>query len=213
MRKVMFSMLAAAAATALPSGAAATNGAPSVRQVYDAGRCIAERDRGTAIALLGSLPLEGGTADLSRLPAEVAGRCARGLTSAGALHLRGAIAQTLFFRDFGGFGTEPRRSARLVDLRLPVQDSPAGEREIELYRWSDCIVRNDPAHAEQLMSSPVGSLGEERAIGAMRDYMAACAPAGAQIAVLPSELRSVIAQSAYHSMYRYWTGRLGSVRE
>ena len=43
--------------------------------------------------------------------------------------------------------------------------------------------------------------------------MAACAPAGSQLSVLPLELRSLLAQSAYHSMYRYWTNQLDPVRD
>lgn len=212
MRKALFSLLAAGVALTLPAAAPANNGS-SLEDVYDAGRCMVERDRGAAVSLLGTLPITGGDADLSPLPSSVAERCARQLGPVSALHLRGAIAQALFLRDFGSFGVEPRRSTPMVNLNLPAQDSEGGDRLIDLYRWADCLVRNDGIHAERLLASPVGSRTEAQIIDAMRDYMAACAPSGSQLAVQPGELRSVLAQSAYQSMFRYWTGRLAPVND
>lgn len=212
MRKAIVSLLAAGAALALPAAASANNDS-SLEDVYDAGRCMVERDRHAAVGLLGTLPIDATQADLSDLPAGLAERCGRRLGSVTGLHLRGAIAQALFLRDFGSFGVEPRRSTPLVNLSLPVQDSPSGDRAIELYRWGDCLVRNDGIHVERLLASSIGSRTETQLIASMRDYMAACAPAGAQLAVHPGELRSVLAQSAYQSMYRYWTGRLEPVND
>ena len=57
MNKALFSLLAAGAALALPSAAAADNGT-SLRDVYDAGRCMVERDRHAAVSLLGTLPID-----------------------------------------------------------------------------------------------------------------------------------------------------------
>ena len=210
MRKAIVSLLAAGAALVLPAAASA-NG--SLEDVYDAGRCMVDRDRHAAVGLLGTLPIDSTPADLSALSPALAERCGRRLSSVTSLHLRGAIAQALFLRDFGSFGVEPRRSTPLVNLSLPMQDSPSGDRAIELYRWADCLVRNDGTHVERLLASQVGSRTETQLIASMRDYMAACAPAGAQLAVHPGELRSVLAQSAYQSMYRYWTGRLAPVND
>jgi hypothetical protein len=53
---------------------------------------------------------------------------------------------------------------------------------------------------------------EAAAIEGLRNYMAACMPAGSQIEVRLWELRSVIAQSAYHATYRYVTGQLNLAR-
>lgn len=212
MRKRIVSLLAAGAALLLPGAASADNG-DSLRDVYDAGRCMVERDRHAAVSLLGTLPIDASPANLSGLPAELADRCGRRLSSVTALHLRGAIAQALFLRDFGSFGVEPRRSTPMVNLALPMQDSTSGDRAVELYRWGDCLVRNDAIHVERLLASSVGSRTEAAMIDAMRGYMAACAPAGAQLAVQPGELRSVLAQSAYQSLYRYWTGQLAPVND
>ncbi|MDQ4086728.1 MAG: hypothetical protein M3177_01735 [Pseudomonadota bacterium] len=212
MKRAVCTLLAAGAAMATASPAAADNDGDAIARIYDAGRCIVTQDRGTAVSLLRTLPIDGDEADLSNLP-ERARRCASGLASADPLHLRGAIAQALFFRDFGGFGAEPRRSAPLVNLSLPTQDTPGTTRSVQLYKWADCVVRNDAPRAEALMSSGVGSRAEAAVIERMRDYMAACAPEGAQLAVLPAELRSLVAQSAYHSMYRYWTDQLAPVRD
>jgi len=204
-------MLAIGAATLVAGTALADSGGTSLRDVYDAGRCMVDRDRAAAVTLLQTLPLDGDAADLSSLPGAVAERCARGLESIAVLHLRGAIAQALFFRDFDGFGTEPRRSVPMANLDLPVQASPGGTPTADLYRWGDCLVRNDALRAERLLAAPVGSRNEAAAIERMRDYMAACTPRGAEFAVQPSELRSVLAQQAYHNMYRYWTDQLSSV--
>ncbi|HWT12129.1 MAG TPA: hypothetical protein VN231_05205 [Allosphingosinicella sp.] len=213
MKKAMYALLAAGAALAVSAPATADNGADSVREIYEAGRCMVDRDRASAVGFLQAVPVDSETTDLSQLPDSLVQRCADGMSSARTLLLRGAIAQALFFRDFGGFGLEPRRSAPLVNLDIPVQDSPEGSVRTELYRWADCVVRNDAPHTELLLASSVGSRNESAAIERMRAFMAACAPAGAQLAVQPSELRSLLAQSAYHSMYRYWTDQLTSVRD
>ncbi len=213
MRKAICSLLAATAAMAMPVPAAAEDNGDTGRAIFDAGRCMVDRDRHTAVGFLQAVPVDSENADLSLLPSNLVERCAEGLSGAKALTIRGAIAQALFFRDFGGFGLEPRRSAPLVNLDLPTQDSPEGSVRTELYRWSDCVVRNDAHHVERLLSSSVGSRGEEAAIERLRAFMAACAPAGSQLAVQATELRSLLAQSAYHSMYRYWTNQLHPVRD
>lgn len=212
MKKAFFALLAASAALTFSSPAAADNGRESIRDLYETGRCIVTRDRYAAVELLRSLPIDGDVADLSGL-SSTARRCAGSLTAADPLHLRGAIAQALFFRDFGGFGMEPRRSAPLVNLSLPTQDTPGETRSVQLYQWADCVVRNDAGRTERLLASSVGSRAEAAAIEGLRDYMAACAPSSARFAVQPSELRSLLAQSAYHSMYRYWTDQLAPVRD
>ena len=213
MRKIMFALLAAGAALALSGPAAADEGQPSLRQIYEAGRCIVDNDRRTAVSFLQSLPMDEGEADLSLLPDNLTRRCAQGWGTVDSLHFRGAIAQALFFRDFGGFGIEPPRSVPLVNLNIPAQSSPPGTGMTELYRWADCVVRNDIGHAERLLSSRVGSQNEAAAIESLRAYMSACVPEGQQLSVRPSDFRSLIAQSAYHSMYRYWTRQLDPVRD
>lgn len=212
MKKALLALAAASAALTISSPVAADTSGESLKNVYAAGRCMVTRDRHAAVGLLQDLPIDGDTTELTNLP-EAARRCASNLGSAEPLHLRGAIAQALFFRDFGGFGMEPRRSAPLVNLSLPTQDTPGATRSVQLYQWADCVVRNDAAHTERLLASTIGSRAETAAIDRLRDYMAACAPSGAQLAVQPSELRSLLAQSAYHSMYRYWTDQLSSVRD
>jgi len=213
MKRTIFAWLAAGAVLSLGSPASADQGSPTLRQIYEAGRCLVVTDRGMAVSLLQSLPMEEGDADLSQLPDRVARRCAPGLGNVASLHLRGAIAQALFFRDFRGFGEEPRRSAPLVNLNIPAQSSPPGTGMTELYRWADCVVRNDNSHSERLLSSTVGSRNEATAIDGLRAFMSACAPAGQQLSVRPSDLRSLVAQSAYASMYRYWTRQLAPVND
>lgn len=210
MRRFVVSLLAVGA-TLMPLAPAAAFRVATPSETFDAGRCIVVRNRDAALDLLRTLPNNADMADLTALPGGLSERCARGLTSADALHLRGAIVQEMYLRDFGGAGVEPRRSARLIDLALPVQDSAGGDRTTELFRLADCVVRNDGEHVDRFLASSVGSRIEANLIGAMRNYLAACAPATSQFAVRPADLRAVIAQSAYHSMYRYWTARLAPV--
>lgn len=214
MKKAICALMAAGAALVMttPASAAMNNGA-SARDIFEAGRCFVDHDRHGAAALLESLPIDGEGVEPSALPEE-ARSCGSALSAADTLHLRGAIAQALFFRDFGGVGMEPRRSAPLINLNLPTQSSPAASGTVDLYRWADCVVRNDATRTERLLASTVGSRAEEAAIERLSDFMAACgATAGSDLAVQPSELRSLLAQSVYHSMYRYWTNQLSSVRE
>ena len=213
MRKFFAVVLAAGAAVIGSTPAAAANGEVPAREIFDAGRCLVQRDRSAAITFLQSVPVDSETADLSQLPPDLMGRCTPGLSRAKSILIRGAIAQALFFRDFGGFGLEPARSVPLVNLQLPVEDSPEGSLRVELYRWADCIVRNDADHSEKLMESRVGSPNEQRMFDLLRPYLQACAPAGTEFSVAPADLRGAIAQSAYHSMYRYWTRQLDPVRD
>jgi hypothetical protein len=181
-------------------------------QIYGAGRCIVDHDRSAAISLMRSLPLGRDDADLSSLSPDLARRCSPG-NNVLAIHLRGALAQALFFRDFGSFGVEPARAVPLVNLDIPMQDSPAGDATTELYRLSDCVVRNDAGHVEQLLSSRPDSGNETRFMELLAPYLRACAPASAQLSLTRSDLRSALAQSAYQSMYRYWTRQLTPIRD
>jgi hypothetical protein len=212
MGKAFLAVLAAGAALSVSTPALADNGDRALQDVYEAGRCIVQRDRDAAFRMMQALPIDGDAAEVSSLPTGDADRCVQGMTSVQSLHLRGAIAQALFFRDFGGFGLEPMRGRSLVNLNLPVQDSPPGTPTIDMYRWADCLVRNAAPDAERLMSSRVGSTQEQAAVRGLSAYMAACTPAGAELRVQTSDLRSVVAQSAYHSMYRYWTRDLQATR-
>ena len=212
MNRFLGCMLAAGAAIAMPSAVAADTGSPSLEQVYDAGRCIVDRDRRAALNLIAAQPLDADAVDLSGRSPELASRCAAGLEAANPLHLRGALAQALFFRDFGGFGLQPGRGVALLNMNLPVQDSPPGTETENLYRWADCVVRNDGPHTERLLESRIGSRTESAAIDGLRAFMAACMPQGEELRVSASQLRSVAAQMAYHSMYRYWTRDLMSTR-
>ena len=74
MRKFVLTLLAAGAALALPGAASAETAAVSVEQIYDAGRCIVDRDRSTAVSLLQALPVEGGSADMNDVPPNLAAR-------------------------------------------------------------------------------------------------------------------------------------------
>jgi len=206
-------LLTAAGALAALAAATPASAAPSAASVYEAGRCIVDSDRRIAASLLRNLPLDSRPADLSGLRGGRASGCNPG-PGVPAMVMRGALAQELFLRDFRSFGVEPRNPDRLVNLNLPVQTYGAvgSSAPGDLYRWSDCVVRNDTANTERLLRSRVGSSEEANAISGLQSYMTACIAADSQLSVRSSELRSVIAQSAYYSMYRYWLGDLRTAR-
>jgi hypothetical protein len=210
-------ILAAAAVAACAPGAAATldvsaatAGDSEIRAAWEVGRCIAG-DRDAAAAVVGLLPLSGDGMSASAAARIAATGCARGEVRAlSPVLVRGAIAQQLYFTDFREFGTEPRNRGRWIDLALPVESEgePAGDATAQLYRWADCVVRNDTAATEKLMRAPLGSRQEAQILQSMQPYMSACLDPDARLAVAPVELRSLFAQSAYHNLYRYWSGEL-----
>lgn len=203
MKALVLGLAAAAGAAVSFSPAQA---APTVAAVYESGRCMVQRNRRAAINLMLLLPSDNSIADLSSF----GGGCA-GAEGASAMVVRGAIAQALFLRDFRVFGREARQEVALVNLNLPIESSVSGSRSNELYRWGDCVVRNDGAGTQRLLASAVGSADQAAAIAGLQTYMEACMLGGTQLEVRASELRSVFAQSAYHVMYRYWTGQLEGV--
>ena len=202
--------LAAAAMLAVPGPAMAARNSPAI---YEAGRCVVDRDRGAANLLMGRLPLDDSTADLSGLSARAAA-CAERLVGAPAMQVRGALAQAMFMRDFGSIRREVDPRHGFINLNLPVQASYAAspDRTTQLYRWGDCVARNDAIGTERLLRTEAGSPDEAAAVEGLRNYMAACMPAGSQLDVRLWELRSVMAQTAYHTLYRYWTGQLNATR-
>ncbi|MFN3945585.1 MAG: hypothetical protein ACK4K7_11715 [Allosphingosinicella sp.] len=204
--------LAAVGMAGLPqsAGAVSAPGDEQAREIYDAGRCIVRSDRRAAVRLMSSLPLDG-VADVNASQLGGAAGCVSpALGRSSSVLLRGAIAQELYLGDFGEFGVEPRNRRILVDLNLPVDGdlagAPAGTGE--LYKWADCVVRNDTENTERLLRTRVGSRQEATVIETLRPYMSACIAAGTRLTVAPSELRSVFAQSAYNTLYRYWNREL-----
>lgn len=209
MKKQIFPAIAAATIAALPGPAQAARNSPAV---YEAGRCIVQYDRAAANRLMATLPLGDAAADLRGLNRRAAA-CAERLAGEPAMQVRGALAQAMFARDFGSMGRDPDPRRGFINLNLPVQAGPpANDRTTQLYRWADCVARNDSRSTERLLRTEAASPEEAAAIEALRNYMAACMPAGAQLDIRLWELRSVIAQSAYNTVYRYWTGQLEAAR-
>jgi hypothetical protein len=202
--------LAAAALVAVPGPATAARNSPAV---YEAGRCLVERDRNAANMLMATLPLDDSTADLSRLRGRAAA-CATRLTGAPAMQVRGALAQAMFMRDFGSIRRDVDPRHGFINLNLPVQAAFGAphDRTTQLYRWGDCVARNDALGAERLLRTEAGSADEAAAVEGLRNFMAACMPSGVQLDVRLWELRSVMAQTAYHTVYRYLTGQLNATR-
>ena len=199
----LFPLIAAAAAL-LPASAPATGG--STAAVFEAGRCMVQRDRRAAISLFRSLPLDQTVADFSALGGSAARACIGAVPGASGLLVRGAIAQALFQRDFRGeIGDALRNGVQPADLGLP--DASAGGAP-NSWRWADCVVRNEPAATGRLLRTEVGSPQEAAAISGLQLHMSACMAMGAELTLRRSEVRSLFAQGAYHNAYRYWAGQL-----
>jgi hypothetical protein len=160
---------------------------------------------------MGTLPLDESNADLSGLSGRAAS-CAGPLARVPAMLVRGALAQAMFMRDFGSFRDQSDRERAFINLNLPIRTTLGNTRMLELYRWGDCVVRNDSAGTELLLRTEVASPDEAAAVAGLQDYMAACMPTGVQLQMRLWELRSILAQSAYQTAYRYWTGQLNIVR-
>jgi hypothetical protein len=209
-----WSTAATVAASMIGAGSvAAQTSAPAaqpVRAIYDAGRCIA-RHRAAAAELLQILPIGGGVVgdEAQRIVAS-RGCDTSALEGDAAILLRGAIAQELYLHDFREFGVEPRNRGAWINMALPVQADAdnSDDANTRLYRWADCVVRNDTVRTERLFKTQPGSRQETQALQSMQPYMSACLDPDTQIAVASSELRSLFAQGAYHNSYRYWTGEL-----
>ena len=199
MTKSLF--LLAAAAICLPAAAFASPGGPNARSVYDMGKCIVRKDRLAAVELMGSLPLTG-AANLNGSVGGASSCLAQASGSANAVTVRGALAQALFIRDFNEFGAAPHRGTQLAGYQLPI--------EAGLYRWSDCVVRQDTGAITALLHTEVGSRQESQWLDKIKPQMSACLPTTERLAIAPSQLRSVLAQSAYNIAYRYWTEQLSA---
>ncbi len=198
MRKAM--LIAAGAVACLSVPAAASPGGTTARSVYDMGKCIVRKDRNAAIELMSSLPLTG-AANLSGNVGGASSCLASASGAANAVTVRGALAQALFLRDFNEFGADPGRAA-LAGYSLPIDSG--------LYRWSDCVVRQDTGAITTLLHTDVGSRQEAQLLERIRPQMSACLPTTERLAIAPSQLRSVLAQSAYNVAYRYWTEQLSA---
>ena len=61
-----------------------------------------------------------------------------------------------------------------------------------------------------LLHSEVGSRQEAQVLERIKPQMSACLPTAERLAIAPSQLRSVLAQSAYNVAYRYWTEQLSA---
>ena len=189
---------------------ASQQGGQTAAVVYSVGRCLASRSREASAALLNVLPLGGGEIHPAQKEMINSVGCAgSSVPDDSAFLLRGGIAQALYNADFEEFGVAPRNRPEWVNLRLPVEaEDTAGSKTDELYKWGDCVVRNDTQGVEALLRTPAGSRREAMTLGRMQPYMAACLSEGKSLAVAPYELRSLFAQAAYHSLYRYWSGEL-----
>lgn len=178
--------------------------------VYSVGRCVASRSREASAALLSALPLGGGEVYPAQKEMINSLDCAgSSVPDDSGFLLRGAIAQALYRADFKEFGIAPKNRPEWVNLRLPVEaEDTAGSKTDELYKWGDCVVRNDTKGVEALLQTPAGSRQEAMILRRTKPYMAACLSEGKSLAVAPYELRSLFAQAAYHSLYRYWSGEL-----
>ncbi|HEY0112831.1 MAG TPA: hypothetical protein VGB59_06720 [Allosphingosinicella sp.] len=181
--------------------------------VYRVGACLVDRDRQLAARLLDELPLGDESADAAIAAASASGCGDPRVKEVTSMVLRGALAQRLYRIDFPNFGEPPRSLAKLVRLELPVEadEGEARDRFEQLYRWSDCVVRNAPEHAAKLVASAANSRQERRLFNSLGPTMVACRSLATYIPTAAVTLRSLLAQSTYDMFRRYWAGEIRHV--
>ena len=197
----------------LALGATACVSAPALasdsKAGIEVGKCLVRSDRAAAVGLMKSLPLAGEKVDVASLSFGSADKCRAGATAPIAVTaLRGGIAQELFQRDFGEYGTQPREAVyKLAAFQLPVEKDTLGTQDPikSLYLTADCVARSDPKTTERLLKASPGTRMEDQAFDQLGPLLAACgAQPGASIA--RTDLRGAIVQAAYYVNARYWNG-------
>lgn len=177
--------------------------------VDEVARCALNKDRDASVAAMRALPL--GTQAVTLDPGRLGGAaaCAREPVSAPAVVVRGAFAEALYRADFKEVGVTPRRTRDYADLGLPDtgKNAPKGEN-IALYRLADCVARNDAGNVDALIRSKEGSNPEKMIFARLQPYLGACGGAGEKWAYSRPALRGALAQAAYRTSARYWSGDL-----
>lgn len=199
---------AAVSAAAFATPALADRGSPAEAGIQ-LGKCIVKADRGSAVALLKSLPLTGDQVDWSSVSLGGAASCRTAETGPVTVSaLRGGIAQELFKRDFVEYGVQPQRAIYdLAQFNLPVEKDTMGTEDPTktLFLTADCVARSNPNDTEKLIKSEPGSGQELKVFELLGPWLSACQGAN-RIAYGRTDLRSAIVQAAYHVSQRYWAG-------
>lgn len=208
--RLLTAVAVAFAASQVPAAAQA----PDADALRDVARCAIAKDRRAAVATAGALPFTG---DEVRVDAAGLGRGAaclkHGAVAAPAMALRGAFAEALYRADFVEPGLEPERATgTFANLRLPAIDGDvSADTAATLFKFGDCIARNDATSVGELIRTRDGSSAEKILLDRLQPYFAACYPQGATLSLKRATLRSVLAQSAYRVSQRYWDGQLRHV--
>jgi hypothetical protein len=113
--------------------------------------------------------------------------------------LRSALFSALYQRDYGGSPPGDVKSVpRLViaaEFDGPEADIPA---DVVFSRVvGDCVARADPADVHALLMTKVASGGEKEALARVVPQLAACLPAGRQMAFSRPVLRGLLAEALY----------------
>ncbi|HEV2568386.1 hypothetical protein [Sphingomonas sp.] len=208
MGKLLILGILAVSASAPPAQANIPSPAKAAAEL---GKCIVKADRGAAVSLLKTLPLSGNQVDWSAASLGGAGKCRNAATETVSISaLRGGIAQELYKRDFADFGMQPQRAVYdLASFKLPVEKDLMGAEDPAktLFLTADCVARSNPQGAEKLIKSEPASEVEGRIFDSLAPWLSACQGA-ARMAYGRGELRSAIAQAAYHVSARYWAGQM-----
>lgn len=190
---------------------------PSRADLNAVAKCAVSKDRQALARAVRALPL---TSDPVKLEASQLGDAAPCLSSAQlegpSMIVRGAVAQAFYFADFREMGMEPRTPVRnLVDLGWPPigDDDPVSDPGVALFKLGDCVARNQVENVDKLMRAAYGSDQAKKLLDLMAPYYTACYPKGAEISASRDALQGAIAQGAYYSGVRYWTGQLNLVQK
>ncbi len=200
-------------ALAAPSMAAMSNRA----ELNAFAKCAVSKDRDALARVVRALPLSNEPASIDAAHLGDAASCAGSAAVEGpSMLVRGAAAQAFYFADFREMGLEPRTPARnFVDLGWPKigDDDPVTDPGVALFKLGDCVSRNDAENVDRLMRTAYGSDQAKKLLDLMQPYYAACYPKGAAISASRDALQAAIAQAAYYTGVRRWTGQLKFVQK
>jgi hypothetical protein len=167
----------------------------SQQDEYELGMCLAQNRRGKAEAFLATFPF-------SRRAQEAA----QGLKTPECLirgemfnseAVRGALYQVLYRIDFGQHPAADLSKAPQLDYSAGIEATDGADVYVNLRRYGDCVVRQDPATARRLTLSGMGSAEESLAFMQLKPAMGACLVPGHSLSFKRPMLKSVVAETLY----------------
>jgi hypothetical protein len=167
----------------------------SQQDEYQLGLCLAQNRRSKAEAFLATFPFSAR-----------ARQAAQGLKTPECLirgemfnseAVRGALYQVLYRMDFGRHPAGDLSKAPQLDYSAGIEATDGADVYVNLRRYGDCVVRQDPATARKLTLSGIGSAEESLAFMQLKTAMGVCLVPGHSLSFKRPMLKSVISETLY----------------